>query len=494
MKRREFLTTSSLLTASSVIPSKITYSATTQKEYPNIMLVIGDDMTWWDCEPYGSTQVKTPNMTRLAKEGICFDSMFTSTAMCAPTRQQLYTGLYPVRNGAYPNHSRVYDGTKSLVHYFQSLGYRVGLSGKRHFNPPSSYPFEFLTDAKDQNTSENISRISEFVNRDKNQPYFLIVTCSESHKPWNMGNPSQYDIDTLKVPPLYVDCPKTRKEMANYFGEVTYLDEILGKCIDIVDQSGQNDNTITIFTSEQGAQFPSQGKWTCYDSGLKTAFIVRWPDKIKANTRTRAMAQYVDLVPTLLEAVGVDPTTIDTGCPDANGHEGFDGKSFYKVLIGDKGIHRDYVYGAHTTRGIINGSACYPIRSIRSNRYKYIENLYHTEPFYNLENTNEKGLWAHWKELGKTDDKIARLVKRYRYRPAIEMYDIQVDPYELKNMANSQAIWEVQDELKTLLHEWMKQQGDQGIATELQANERQGLRGRKNWKAYKPDTSKYSSD
>ena len=111
-------------------------------ERPNIMLVIGDDMTWLDCEPYGNKEVRTPNMARLAREGMCFDAMFTATAMCAPTRQQLYTGIYPVRNGAYPNHSRVYDGVKSLVHYLKELGYRIGIIGKRHFGPRESFPFE----------------------------------------------------------------------------------------------------------------------------------------------------------------------------------------------------------------------------------------------------------------------------------------------------------------------------------------------------------------
>ena len=109
---------------------------------PNIMLIIGDDMTWNHCQPYGSTDAVTPNMSKLATEGMRFDRMFTSTAMCAPTRQQLYTGLYPVRNGAYPNHSWVHNGVKSIAHYLKDAGYRVGLSGKKHFGPAESFPFE----------------------------------------------------------------------------------------------------------------------------------------------------------------------------------------------------------------------------------------------------------------------------------------------------------------------------------------------------------------
>ena len=148
MNRREFIrgigcgSTAWMLT--SIVKVGFSRNTPSTRHKPNVMLVIGDDMTWRDCEPYGNREVKTPNMTRLAREGMCFDAMFTATAMCAPTRQQLYTGMFPVRNGAYPNHSRVYDGVKSLVHYLRDLDYRVGLIGKTHFNPPESYPFEFI--------------------------------------------------------------------------------------------------------------------------------------------------------------------------------------------------------------------------------------------------------------------------------------------------------------------------------------------------------------
>ncbi|MHC4751469.1 MAG: sulfatase-like hydrolase/transferase, partial [Planctomycetota bacterium] len=267
-----------------------------ENNHPNILLVIGDDMTWRDCEPYGNKQVRTPNMTRLAREGMCFDAMFTSTAMCAPTRQQLYTGLYPVRNGAYPNHSRVYDGVKSLPYYLKVLGYRVGLIGKRHFGPPESFPFEAVGRKGNKKGASDTAAIAEFVNRDKKQPYCLIVASNEPHTPWNKGNVAQYEADKLTVPPYLVDCAQTREGLIQYYAEITFLDGQLGACMKIVDESGRKDNTIVIFTSEQGSSFPFGGKWSCYETGLKTAFIVRWPAKVKADTRNKAMTQYVDVV------------------------------------------------------------------------------------------------------------------------------------------------------------------------------------------------------
>jgi len=396
--------------------------------------------------------------------------------------------MYPVRSGAYPNHSRVYDGVKSLPHYLKNLGYRVGLIGKRHFGPAQSYPFEFLAnklDVKPDNV--NTEAIAEFVNRDPNQPYCLIATSNEPHGPWNRGDQSAYPPEKLTVPPYLVDCPETRRELTKYYAEISYLDWQLGECVKIVDDSGRKDNTIVIFTSEQGSSFPFCGKWTCYENGLKTAFILRWPAKIKPGSRNAALAQYVDVTPTLIEAAGGNPKAIQTGRADAHGYTGFDGRSFLSVLLGKTNHHRDYVYGAHTTRGIINGSACYPIRSVRDKQYKYILNPNHRTTYYNVVATQPTGLLATWKKLGEKDPAIAARARFYQHRPMEELYDLQNDPYELKNLADDSKFASIKKELKKKLKDWVAQQGDEGNATELQATDRQGKSGRPNWRPYDPN-------
>jgi uncharacterized sulfatase len=480
--RRQFLHLTLAGTAASLIPS-VALRAQQQKR-PNIMIVIADDMTWHDCEPYGNRHIKTPNLARLARDGMCLDAMFTATAMCAPTRQQLYTGMYPVRNGAYPNHSKVYPGTRSIAHHLKALGYRVGLIGKTHFGPPDSFPFEAVGRKGNKKGASNTNAIAAFVNRDSKQPYCLIVASNEPHGPWNQGDASAYDADRLAVPPYLVDCPETRQAMTKYYAEITYLDGQVGECMKIVDASGRKDNTIVMFTSEQGTSFPSGGKWTCYDTGLKTAFIVRWPRKIQPGTRSAALAQYVDVSPTLIEAAGGHPEEIETGCPDAHGGKGFDGKSFLSVLLGEAREHRRYVYGAHTTRGIIRGSACYPIRSVRSQRYKYIWNLNHESVFYNVISTGPNTMLETWTERGKHNPKAAFLAHRYQHRPAEELYDIQEDPFELNNRADDPARAAIKEELRAELLRWMAQQGDEGIDTELKALERQGPN--RKWTPYKP--------
>ena len=485
MNRRQFLGGAGVGLAGLALWGRTKNARADRENRPNVMLVIGDDMTWHDCEPYGSGDVKTPNMSRLAAEGMCLDAMFTATAMCAPTRQQLYTGMYPVRNGAYPNHSKVYGGVRSIVHYLRDRGYRVGLIGKTHFGPPESFPFEFLGGKGDKTGASNTEAIAAFVNRDKEQPYCLIVASNEPHGPWNRGEAAAYDADKLTVPPYLVDCPETRENLTRYYAEITYLDGQLGDCMKIVDASGRRDDTLVIFTSEQGGSFPSGGKWTCYDTGLKTAFIVRWPRKVRAGTRTAAMTQYVDVVPTLIEAAGGTPEKIETGRPDAHGDKRFDGKSFLAVLLGRTNAHRNYVYGVHTTRGIIRGSACYPVRSVRSQRFKYIWNPNHESVFYNAVSTGPNTLLQVWAEKGKRDPRAAFLAHRYQHRPAEELYDVQQDPFELNNLAQMPAFAETKKDLRRKLMQWMQQQGDEGIDTELKALERQGPN--RKWTPYNPN-------
>ena len=418
---------------------------------PNILLIIADDQTWSDSGCYGNRDVKTPNIDRLATEGMRFTRAFTATAMCAPTRQQLYTGIFPVRNGAYPNHSKVFPGTKSIVHHLKALGYRVGLCGKRHFGPPESFPFEAV----------NAGGIGRFITRDRSQPYCLVYASHSPHLPWKQGDARAYDPRKLTLRPYLVDTPETREALCRYYAEITDLDREVGECMRLVQKSGHKDSTIFIYTSEQGAQFP-HGKWTCYDTGLHVAMVVRWPARVKAGSVANAMVQYVDVVPTLIEAAG------------SKVPEGLDGRSFLNVLLGRTDRHNDVVYGVHTTRGIIAGSQCYPIRSIRTGTHKYIRNLNHKTAFHNVLIARAPAYWKSWIAKAKTDKNAAKIVGMYRRRPAEELYDLRTDPYELNNIAADPANRKLMDELGGKLDAWMKQQGDLGNETEMKARQRQG--------------------
>src|SRR5205814_1700012 len=153
----------------------------------------------------------------------------------------------------------------------------------------------------------------------------------DPHSPWTRGPTNLYDPAKLRLPPWMHDNRETRRSLADYYAEVTRLDQQVGACLRALEQSGQAANTLVLFVSEQGNSFPDGGKWSLYDSGIRTATFVRWPGKIKAGTQNQALLEYVDVAPTFIEAAGGEPAKLDTGCADAAGRRGFDGRSFLQV-------------------------------------------------------------------------------------------------------------------------------------------------------------------
>lgn len=436
-------------------------------ERPNIMLIMADDLSMYDTQPYGSSQVYTPHLVALQQQSVCFDNMFNMVPICAPTRQTLLTGLGPVRNGAYPNHSIIYNGIKTLPVYLQQLGYKTALIGKRHYGPLASYPFDFLG-GRDHDEGKgkdiDLSKAETYISATGSQPFFLMFASNQPHTPWNRGNRNRYQPLQLSLSPNMVDTRLTRERMADYFAEISYLDSLVGYCLDMIERSGKARNTIVIFASEQGNSFPFS-KWTLYDQGLRSAFIVKWPGKIAPGTRNSAMVQYTDILPTLIDIAGGTIKGINTGSIDAFGNAGFDGSSFKAVLLGNQIGFRDCVFGVNTTRGINNGSDAYASRSVRDTQYLYIENLNYQNSFSNV--VTASPLFAQWLAVNK------HRAMQYTRRPEFELYDIRKDPWQLNNLADSIGFAPVVTTMQKKLHAFMQQQGDKGVATEMEALSRQ---------------------
>ncbi|MFD2863664.1 sulfatase [Mucilaginibacter antarcticus] len=438
-----------------------------QARKPNIVFIMGDDLSMRDIGPFGSTQVHTPNMDRLAKEGVCLDNMYNMVPVCSPTRQSILTGLGPVRSGAYPNHTMIYNGIKTLPLYMKQLGYNAAIIGKKHYAPEASYPFDFLG-GRDHDGGEGVdvdlSKAETYLKANTGKPFFLMFTSNQPHSPWTRGNQAAYNPDKIKLGPNMVDTKITRRQMAKYFAEITYLDSLIGVTLDIIKRTGQEDNTIIMFATEQGNSFPFS-KWTLYDQGLHAGFITKWPGKIKAGTRNAAMLEYVDIIPTLIDIAGGDPTKINTGSKDGNGNMGFDGISFKDVLMGKSSQGHDYVYGEHTTRGINQGSDAYGSRSARDKQYLYINNFNFTEKFKNV--VTGSPFFKEWRQINP-----AR-AEAYQTRAEEELYDVVNDPFNLKNLAADPKLATTKATLKAKLAAFMKQQNDKGPQTEMEALTRQ---------------------
>ncbi|MEP3481134.1 MAG: sulfatase [Fuerstiella sp.] len=436
---------------------------------PNLVFMIADDCTYLDLEIYGG-QAKTPHLNKLATQGMTFSRCFQTAPMCSPTRHNLYTGIYPVKSGAWPNHTRVYDGTKSIVHYLKDAGYRVALSGKTHINPRESFPFEYSNDFKSSDpTADNpFPAIESLLTESKaaDTPFCLFACSNEPHTPWNKGQTSAYPPNRLKLPPSWVDTRATRIAYSKYLAEVTYFDQQCGTLLQMLDDQGLSDNTLVIVVSEQGSSFPF-AKWTCFELGLASGMICRWPSQIAAGSSSDALVEYCDVTPTFLEAAGLKiPSTMD-------------GQSFLPVLLGQKQEHKTYTFGLHTTRGIINGSENFAIRSCGTKTHRYIRN-YHPKIAFSNTVTATNGrmmdpLWGTWMAQAKQGDLHAiAMTEKYTQRPAEELYDVVNDPHCLTNLINDESLANTKTELSTRLDSWLTSQNDDPIQTEATAGKRQG--------------------
>lgn len=432
---------------------------------PNFLVVVADDCTWSDLGAYGG-QASTPNLDSLCVDGLRFERCFQSAPMCSPTRHALYTGLHPVRTGAYPNHTFAKEGTRSVVHHLRALGYRVALSGKRHVQPEAVFPFEYSSRRAQRSIEPDDDAMDRLLAEcaESRTPFCLFACSNEPHSPWNRGDPGAYPPDRVELPPHYVDTPATRDAFSRYLAEITFFDAQVGRYLALLDRHGFRDSTCVIVVSEQGNAFPF-AKWTCYEAGLRSAMIVRWPGVVAPGTTTAAMVEYVDVVPTIVEAAGGEPI---------GGFDVLDGRSFLRVLRGEATEHKAHVFGLQTTRGIIRGPEYFGIRAVRSERYRYVVNLTPGATFWNHATYEPTGWWGEWVAAAEAGDARAlRSVDRFRHRPAEELYDVVADPWCLENLAGREDLADVQADLRVRLERWMAEQGDAGQVTELRALERQ---------------------
>jgi len=432
--------------------------ASAESASPNFLIIVADDCTYNDLPLYGGQNAKTPNIDALAAQGLTFNRAYLSEAMCQPCRSELYSGQFPLRNGCAWNHSASRPGVKSMPHHLHPLGYRVGIAGKVHVKPQSAYPFENVAGfdpncVRDPTQAHDLGAASRFM-REGQKPFCLVVALVEPHVPWVMGDASQYPPGKIKLPPNIADTKRTRQDFGRYLAEITYMDGQVGEILEALDESGKADDTLVLFTSEQGSQFPGC-KWTNWDTGVHTALVARWPGRIRAGQRTEAIVQYTDVLPTLVEAAG----------GDANAGK-FDGQSFLAVLRGSSAKHREFAFGLHNN---VPEGPRYPVRTITDGEWRYIQNLLPDEMYIEKHLMGTRGdgklnnpYWSTWVFESWNKPEIYNLVKRYTYRPAEELYHTAKDNYEMENLAGDPKFSEIKQRLRSQLSDWMTSQGDPG--------------------------------
>jgi arylsulfatase A-like enzyme len=411
---------------------------------PNLVVFLADDHGRLDSTPYGATDVRTPNLERFARAGCRFTHAFVASPSCAPSRAALLTGLMPARNGAEANHTFKKDGIASLPETLRRMGYETAVFGKVAHGQKDVARHGFDHHAGRHDAAFVQALLDK---RDPKKPLALFVGTNRPHVPWPeiVG----YDPAQVKLPPTHIDTPATREFRCRYYTEVTKADSWLGELYDLTRKT-LGDNTFFVYSSDHGAQWPF-GKWNLYDAGIAVPLLVVWPGVVAPGSKSDAMVQWIDLLPTLIDVAG------------GSVPEHLDGRSFANVLRGKTAQHRDRIFATHTNDGDMN---VYPIRCVRTRTFKYIRNLH---PEYEHTTHIDKALardggayWTTWEAAAATDPRAAAVVKRYHERPKEELYDLAADPFEQTNLAADPRQADRLKELRAELEAWMKQQGDDG--------------------------------
>ena len=437
----------------------------------NIVLFVADDLGAGDTGPYGNLVVRTPNLDKFASESLLFSAAFAGSPTCSPSRAALFTGLYPLRNGAHANHHGIKEGIKTLPVYLQQFGYSVGFAGKLHVGPMKAFPFELIHNTNIPEpghekdgvlwTDLNLEPVDKWLQEksESKKPFMLIVNDHSPHVIW--PEKPEYEFEKIDIPLIHIDTKETRLARARYYTDISKMDKNIGKLLESLRKFDFEKNTVVIFTADQGPQW-AFGKWNLYDYGIQVPLIVRWPEVVLPGTKTEAMVSLVDLLPTVVDIAGGK-------IPDEP--ENIDGQSFVAVLKGEKAQHRENVFATHSGDGTMNQA---PMRMIRTKRYKYIVNLapsivYNTH--INLAKDHDGGYqyWASWQKCSFSNEHAAAVLWRYHNRPEEELYDIQSDPDEWHNLAKNPDYKRILEEFRLQMKDWRQKQGDSetGVFAEI---------------------------
>ena len=421
------------------------FPALAQKDSPNFIIIIGDDVGWDAFGCTGMEEARTPAIDQLASESTMMTRFYCSVSQCAPLRAELYTGLLPKNNGVLANAKKEKrEGVKNIADHLKPLGYKVGLSGKKHFGLGTAkidlIP-GFASGANGSNQVHSFDGVEKYISQAKQEgsSFCVIIGATHAHHPWDHGKESNFPTDRIQLRPHYIDTPTARQAVAKHAAEVEVLDQQVRETRELMKKMDLEKNTILIFLSEQGIAMP-RGKWSPYEHGSRALCLAHWKGRILPRT-TPALAMYCDIVPTLVDfAGGEDPL--------------LDGKSLTGLWM-EKEVknHRDEV--------LISNVHPFWQKAIVTDTYKLIWTG-HPEREHIWGNFNSKGKffakpWAEWIEKAKTHATAARKVERILQPKTFELYDIVSDPYETKDLASKakhkQRIKTLHEKLKSLMAE-----------------------------------------
>jgi len=442
------------------------------KEHLNALLITADDLgIQLSC--YGDPIANTPRIDELAARSTLFETAYVSQASCSPSRSTMFTGLYPHGNGHYGLANanvgfRVHEHLveRLLPNVLKQAGYRTGIIGKLHVNPENRFQFDLNTKEGfgQRDVRAQLQFAREFMEADSDEPWFLMFNLFDPHvqrdrRPDGSRGP-QYLPDQVKGLPETlltaddvpawpwqgIDTPEQRTKIAGYYNCVHRIDVAIGKLMEIMEETGNRENTLIILLGDHGPPF-TRGKTSCYEAGLRVPFIVYWPSVSEAHASDRLVGS-IDIYPTILDAAGIDWTA------------GLHGRSLRPVLRKTNTADwRDTLVAEFHYHG---ASPFFPRRAITDGRYKLIHNLLAGQR--NASNSVDGDRAWHIAQALPSSHPVRVAMERLSDPPEWELYDLREDPVEFTNLLDTPSSQsdakQVFTRLKQRLATWQKQTRD----------------------------------
>jgi arylsulfatase A-like enzyme len=435
------------------IAATVTGPSAQAADRPNILWLVAEDFGP-ELACYGTTQVWTPNLDRLAAEGVRYTRAYTTAPVCSASRSAFMTGMYQTTIGAHNHRShrddgyRLPTGVRVIPDRMRDAGYFT--ANVRQF--PESFGFSG-TGKTDWNFTYdgNPFESDRWDDLKAHQPFFAQVNFQETHRAFHA--PKKADPDKVVIPPYYPDHPVTRQDWAAYLDAATELDRKVGLILRQLEADGLAEKTVVVFMGDHG-QCHVRGKQFCYEEGLHIPLLVRWPDSVarpegyKPGTVNDRLIEAIDLAPTFLALAGAQKPEAMQG----------------RIFLGDRAEPpRHYAFGARDRCD----ETVFRFRTVRDARYRYIRNFTPDRPFLQTNDYKERSypVWNLLKQLD-AEGKLTptQKVLTAPTMPEEELYDLATDPHEIHNLATSDAPEHrsALERLRAELTRWIEETDDQG--------------------------------
>jgi N-sulfoglucosamine sulfohydrolase len=410
---------------------------------PNIVFIIADDIGWDDLGCYGHPLVQSPNIDRMANEGIKFLNFYLTTSSCSPSRTSIITGRYPHNTGAAELHTPLPEEMVAFPSLLKEAGYFTAQAGKWHMGAAPRPGFDVIHDKGpsmgDGGEGMWVQTIQE---RPKDKPFFMWFAALDAHRPWGPNDFSgTHDPLSVEPPPYLADSLPTKKDLAQYYDEITRFDFYIGEVERELDRQGVLENTVIIIMSDNGRPFP-RSKTRMYDSGIKSPLIMVWPKGMnKSHKISDSLISSIDIAPTILDLAGIEVGP------------SFQGKSFREVLHNPELEFRNFVFAEHNW----HDHEAYE-RMVRTKDYLYVLNLRPNLSLNGPADSNKSDSYADLKrlrDLGKLNPAQADIFSVPR--PFEQLFFVTDDYDQLVNIGAVPKYKEKLLEMRAVLDQWRKE-------------------------------------